>query len=365
MTEAQVARPRREEEAASPAVLGWDIGGANLKAVLLATTGQPIQAISRPFPLWKQPDRLAKTLAELAVQFPPAAVWAVTMTGELCDCFSSRREGVSAILEAVEQVVDAGNVWVWTTAGQFVTPEVARQEALRVASANWHALATAAARQFAPYGPALLCDIGSTTTDLIPLFQGRPGPKGWTDEERLRSGELIYRGVRRTPLCVLMPEKTCAEWFATTLDLFLILGDLPPDASDTDTADGRPATRPWAYARLARLLGTDSERMHPDALLRFAAQLLQRLEEQLIDAWVQVCQQDDRSRWPQTILLSGSGEFLAQRVLRRFLSMYPQRPVPRILSLAEQLGPRLSATAPAWAVAELARTFACGGQGWK
>jgi len=356
MAGAQVARPPLEETASrATAVLGWDIGGANLKAVLLAPSGQPLQALSRPFPLWKQPDRLAATLAELAAAFPPAALWAVTMTGELCDCFANRREGVGAILEAVEQAAGAARVRVWTTAGQFVTPDVARREALRTASANWHALATAAARRFAPHGSALLCDIGSTTTDVIPTLQGRPCPSGWTDEERLRSGELIYRGVRRTPLCVLMPEKTCAEWFATTLDLFLIVGELPSDASDTDTADGRPATLPCAYARLARLLGTDSERMHPDALLRLAAQLLQRLEEEITRAWTQVCQQDGGARWPQTILLSGSGEFLARRVLRRFLSLHSQQPVPRIVSLAEQLGPRLSATAPAWAVAELAR----------
>ncbi|MCX8138205.1 MAG: hypothetical protein N3E46_00790, partial [Gemmataceae bacterium] len=140
MAGVQAARPPLEESASrATAVLGWDIGGANLKAVLLAPSGQPLQAISRPFPLWKQPDRLAATLAELAAAFPPAALWAVTMTGELCDCFSSRREGVSAILDAVEQAAGAASVRVWTTAGQFVTPDRARREALRTASANWHA----------------------------------------------------------------------------------------------------------------------------------------------------------------------------------------------------------------------------------
>jgi probable H4MPT-linked C1 transfer pathway protein len=338
------------------AVLGWDIGGANLKAVMLAVEGQAIQALCRPFPLWKQPDKLTETLAALVASFPPATVWAVTMTGELCDCFPSRREGVSAILDAVERVAGAIPVWVWTTTGQFVTPAVARQQALRVASANWHALATAAARRFAPRGSALLCDIGSTTTDLIPILEGQPCPYGWTDAERLRSHELVYRGVRRTPLCVLMPERTCAEWFATTLDLFLILGDLPADATDTNTADGRPATLPEAYARLARLFGTDSEMVHAEALLHLAAPLLQRLEQELTGALTQVCQQNDWVRWPDVILLSGSGEFLARRIIRRFIQMHPHQPPPLSVSLTEQLGSQLSAAAPAWAVAELART---------
>jgi len=351
-------RGLEEAAANAPAVLGWDIGGANLKAVMLTAEGQTIQALCRPFPLWKQSDRLTETLAELVAQFPPARLWAVTMTGELCDCFSSRREGVAAILDAVERLAGTIPVWVWTTSSRFVTPDLARREALRVASANWHALATAAARRFAPHGSALLCDIGSTTTDFIPIFQGRPCPRGWTDEERLQSGELVYRGVRRTPLCVLMPERTCAEWFATTLDLFLILGDLPADAADTDTADGRPATVPAAFARLARLIGTDGELAHPDALLRLAAQLLQRLEQELTDALTQVCQQNEGARWPEVILLSGSGEFLARRIIHRFLPMHPHYPVPPIVSLTEQLGSRLSTTAPAWAVAELARTSA-------
>ncbi|MDW8242657.1 MAG: hydantoinase/oxoprolinase family protein [Thermogemmata sp.] len=336
------------------AVLGWDIGGAHLKVVLLDPTGHPVQALCYPFALWKQPDKLAACLAALACRFPPAAIWAVTMTGELCDCFPTKRAGVAAILNAVLQAAGSAAVWVWSTTGRFVTPEMACQDPLRVAAANWHALATAAASRWAPEGPALLWDTGSTTTDLIPLLNGRPCPTGWTDWERLRTGELIYRGIRRTPLCVLMPQQTCAEWFATTLDLFLILGDLPADTHDTDTADGRPATVPDAYARLARLIGADSETVHPDFLHRLATQLTQRLEQELADAFLQVCQQPAFAQHPQTILLSGSGEFLARRVCQRLIERLPA--CPRLVSLGQCMGPTLSTTAPAWAVATLAAT---------
>lgn len=335
-------------------MLGWDIGGANLKAAWLGEDHHSSRAVSRSFPLWKQPDKLTDALAELAAQFPPAGVWAVTMTGELCDCFATKGEGVAAILEAVERTAGPIPIRVWSTAGRFLTPTEARQQPLRVAAANWHALATAAGRRWAPHGPALLCDIGSTTTDLIPLLDGRPCPIGWTDWERLQSGELVYRGVRRTPLCVLMPERSCAEWFTTTLDLFLILGEIPADAADTDTADGRPATVPYAYARLARLIGADSDTAHPDALRRLAAQLVQRLEQQLSDAIWQVCQQDAFARWPRTVLLSGSGEFLARRLFRRLSEEQHHHPQPLLVSLTQQLGGAFSAAAPAWAVAVLA-----------
>lgn len=66
---------------ASP-ILGLDIGGANLK---VATPDK--RALSVPFALWKQPDRLPMALADLVAQFPDAEELAVTMTGELCDCF--------------------------------------------------------------------------------------------------------------------------------------------------------------------------------------------------------------------------------------------------------------------------------------
>lgn len=342
----------------APAVLGWDIGGANLKAVWLpAVSPKPdaIRTVHRPFPLWKQPDKLADALAQIASQLPPAALWAVTMTGELCDCYPTKRQGVTAIVEAVQQVASDIPLRVWSTTGEFLTPAAACAQPLRVAAANWHALATVAGRRWAAHGPALLCDIGSTTTDLIPLLDGCPCPSGWTDWERLQSGELVYRGVRRTPLCVLMPERTCAEWFATTVDLFLIMEQLPEDITATDTADGRPATRPYAYARLARLFGADSDTMHPDALRRRAAQLLQRLEQELCQAVLLIYQQESFARWPQTVLLAGSGEFLAQRLFLRLAEQHHQ-PQPQLISLAQQLGPALSTVATAWAVAVLAGT---------
>src|SRR5262245_3950799 len=96
-------------------VLGLDIGGANLKAA--HTNGQ----ISvQPFALWKHPGLLSDALTALVRKFPPANLWAVTMTGELCDCFATKREGVNAILDAVATVAGSEPVRVWQTDGQLV-----------------------------------------------------------------------------------------------------------------------------------------------------------------------------------------------------------------------------------------------------
>src|SRR5205085_2837373 len=114
---------------------------------------------------------------------------AVTMTGELCDCYESKRHGVETILTALEPLAHGSAIGIWRTDGRFVDLAEARAEPMSVAAANWLALATFAGR-FAPKGPALVLDIGSTTTDLVPLCDGRPVPHGRNDPERLRCREL-------------------------------------------------------------------------------------------------------------------------------------------------------------------------------
>src|SRR5262245_32829782 len=190
------------------AVLGFDIGGANTKA---AHSGGA--CLSRSFALWQDPEGLALRLVlrELRAALPPASELAVTMTGELCDCFASKREGISRILDAVADVAGDTPVGVWRTDGSLVDRVTAQSgDALLVAAANWHALATWASR-LVPAGPALLLDIGSTTTDIIPLSDGVPVMAGHTDPERLRCGELVYTGVRRTPVCAVLGNEGLAS----------------------------------------------------------------------------------------------------------------------------------------------------------
>src|SRR5262249_5319838 len=147
---------------------------------------------------------------------------AVTMTGELCDCFESSRQGVNHILDAVEALAGSVPVSVWTSGAKFVSLAEARRQPLRPASAHWLAVATFAGR-LVPTGPALLIDLGTTTTDIVPMVDGRPVPAGRSDRERLEKDELLYLGWRRTPLCAFTGTSRAAELFATTLDVYLVL----------------------------------------------------------------------------------------------------------------------------------------------
>jgi probable H4MPT-linked C1 transfer pathway protein len=326
----------------TPGVLGLDVGGANLKA---AHSGGA--ARSHPFALWKEPAALPGRLQRLLAAMPPADVLAVTMTGELCDCFESKRQGVGAILDAVGEAAGGLPVRVWRNDGRFVDPAAARAAPLRTASANWLALATFAGR-YAPNGPALLIDVGSTTTDIVPLLNGKPKPKGRTDPERLRCGELVYTGVRRTPLCALMGGHAAAELFATTRDTYLVLGMLDEDPADRDTADGRPATRAAAHARLARMLCGDLETTTEEERRKFAEFALLRQVSLLEGGLTSVAKR--LSGPPRTVILAGEGERLA------FVALQEQKAFPpcALLRFGAELGPEISQAACAYAVAVLA-----------
>jgi (4-(4-[2-(gamma-L-glutamylamino)ethyl]phenoxymethyl)furan-2-yl)methanamine synthase len=322
-----------------PGILGLDVGGANLKA---ATPDG--RTASVPFPLWKQPEKLAAAIAELVTPFAPNAL-AVTMTGELCDCYRTKRVGVNAILDAI---AGAGiPARIWSTAGCFLEPSDARTEFLAVAAANWHATATYAGR-FAPLHDGLLLDTGSTTTDIIPLQHGLPAHRGATDTDRLKSGELVYVGARRTPLFALLPHGTCAELFATTLDVGLILGLVPEDPANRDTADGQPATVEDAFARIARVVGGDCELLSHDELVEVAIAAHRELVCRIAESIRRVTVEQGELR---TIVVAGSGDFLA---LRALCEARPEFPAAGIVSLSEMLGAGVSSCAAAFAVAVLA-----------
>ncbi len=328
--------------------LALDIGGANLKAAHTSGTSRSV-----PFALWKHPHDLAPALASLADLMPTTDRVAVTMTGELCDCFETKAQGVKEILDATSDVFRGHILRVWTTRGRLILVEEALSQPLSVAAGNWLALATVAAKLG---GEGLLLDVGSTTADLIPFRDRAPVPVGRTDTERLRSGELVYAGVKRTPLCALatsLPHRgeltgLAAELFATTRDVYLTLGDLEDDPDDRDTADGRAATSAYARDRLARMIAADRGTFSPDDALALAREADSVLRARLTDAAHRVIARSLNGA-ARCAVVSGSGEFLAERIARAVL---PEG--TPILLLSELWGPAASDGACAYALAMLA-----------
>lgn len=321
--------------------IGLDIGGANIKAATASG-----RTWTRPFELWRQPERLADALAHVRAQFDGIRVLAVTMTGELCDCFATKHEGVQHILAAVQRAFPLHRIGVWTTRGRFVQLEQAEAEPLTVAAANWLATATLAARMV-PRTTGVLLDTGSTTTDVIPLANGQAVPLGLTDPERLATGELVYTGVKRTPLCALLGDKVAAEWFATTQDVYVRLGLLPEEPASSDTADRRPMTKVYAHARLSRMLCGDSEITPEETTHALAEEAYAKQRAMIVSALRQVAAR--MLLPPTTVILAGSGELLARAAWVDFIGGGRSE----MVSLSADMGAAISEAAAAYAVATL------------
>ena len=265
-------------------LVGIDIGGAHLK---YADASGKTHASS--FPMWKQHERLAEALTtDLSTTFPGATDLAVTMTGELADCFLDRQEGVDFIVDATMQA--ARNLGVHRVAfyqvdGYFADQRQARNNADLIAASNWHASATWISRSSdrPTPGTAMVIDIGSTTTDIIPINSQGVATRAQTDFDRLAEGSLVYLGSSRTPVCAITSEvryggstvPVMNELFATTDDVWLLLGISECDRDDSSSADGRPRTIAMAANRIARMIGLDHRTISIVEATRIAQQVFE------------------------------------------------------------------------------------------
>jgi probable H4MPT-linked C1 transfer pathway protein len=339
------------------AVIGWDIGGANTKVARVAlaedvprlTRGAPIRAAVRAYEIQRDPGALPDVLRTLADQVGagPGDVHAVTMTAELSQFFRVKRDGVAFVLDAVRGAFPAAAVRVYTVHGAFLSPDDARAAPLAVAAANWAATARAVARLIPD---AILVDIGTTTTDIIPIAGGVVRAMGWTDPARLASGELLYMGAVRTPVEAIThtvplgdgDAGTSAEGFAIAGDVHLWRGTLDAAAYTAPTPDGRPATRIYAGERLARVVCADREMIDAAALDRIAGAVATAQVERTAAAIARV-----HARHPgiTTVVVTGAGDFIAAAA--------GARAGLGVRWLAGEFGPDAAVAAPAAAVALL------------
>lgn len=329
-------------------VLAADVGGAALKISDGASFAR-----SQAFELWKHPRDLPAALARLVDGAPSAERVFATMTGELADCFSTKAEGVAHICAALDQVFREQTLRIYTTDGSVVSTEEACDRPLAAAASNWHVLARFAGR-FAVQGAGLLIDIGSTTTDLIPLRDGAPCSAARTDPERLMAGELVYTGVARSPVCAIttaIPYRgaqcpTAQEFFATAADAYVWLDELPENVEECG-ADGRPMTKAFARDRLARSICADRTLFDDDDALAAARAVAVAQQAKIGVALNGLLRRLGGP--PSAIVVSGQGEFLARAVAQKL------RCEARIISLTDRIGAEASRVAPAFALAALAR----------
>ncbi len=328
--------PRRRDSS-MPEYFGWDIGGVHLKQSRLTFDSEgrgALRTAIEPFEIWKAPGSLADRLSAMLERPEPAAGWmnpdrggvagvrhAVTMTAELSDVFPSRAEGVRSVLRACAEALGEETFRVFTLDGDLIGPGIAMERPMIAAAANWAATAHLVAGRA---GPSILIDVGSTTTDIIPIGPEGPAPAARDDTGRLMTGELVYTGALRTPPSSLTGTvplrgglcRIACEQFCIMADAYLVLGRIGPADYTVPTPDGRGRSRREATARLARLVCADADDLDGREIGAIAQHLERRQIDRIAGALGEVA-----ARHPELagrpVIVAGAGAFVARDAAAR------------------------------------------------
>jgi (4-(4-[2-(gamma-L-glutamylamino)ethyl]phenoxymethyl)furan-2-yl)methanamine synthase len=302
-------------------IAGWDIGGAHLKIATVA--GRRLKMVSQiPCPLWQGIECLNAAVTEAHARIGEVSLNAVTMTGEMTDLFKNREEGVHRLVESATRLLPGGEILIYAGTAGFLAPDRAVLCSDRVASANWMASATFAAST-CPEG--LFIDIGSTTTDFVAFRDGQVWAQGFTDQERLVAGELVYTGVSRTPVFAIadrVPHQgqdhpLIPELFATMADVYRLCGALPEDADQLPATDGEGKSDGDSARRLARMIGCDVESAAIGAWRKIAGHLADAHHRRLAAAAQRLLAERGLDR-SAPLLGAGVGRFLVRKLARDF-----------------------------------------------
>ena len=335
--------------------IGWDLGGANVKLASIED-GRVRSVVQTPCPIVPERRKFDAAVEAALPLIALPALHAVTMTGELSDVFGDRAEGVAYLVDLMLEAVGAQPLLIYAGEAGFLAPEDAKRHTLEVASANWHATASLVARHHAA---GLLVDVGTTTTDLIPIKAGTVAARGATDAERLTEGELLYTGVVRTPVMAVAHsapfrgrvQRIVAERFATMADVWRLASDLPDDADPYPAADQRGKSPAESAARLARMLGRDASEAK---LAEWTALAWYFADCQLAEMEHAARNLAERDAFPPAapVIGAGCGRFVAKRLADR--AGRPYLNFSDLIDAAPEAREMAACCAPAVAVALLA-----------
>lgn len=317
-------------------IIGLDIGGANTKIASFDGTLAELHYL----PLWKN-TRLPEILKEISERLQPEKV-AVVMTGELADCFKNKEEGIRFIKDSVDSAFGFSKVSYINNMGRFQSGTDSLRD---LAAANWAASARLIGAEI---GDCIFVDVGSTTSDIIPIISGEH-KAGLTDFERLKRGELVYSGILRTNLAAILRRikveqgwcRTASELFATSADVYLLLGDIDEDMYACETADGAGRRKIDAMRRIARLVCADLSEIKEKDIYEIAVQVKEKQISILTQALFEVAERNGLDR----IAAAGLGEFLIKEAAESLGFEY--------FSVSEYWGEEISKVFPAYAAARL------------
>lgn len=328
---------------------GFDIGGANIKCGDLDGN-----AFEIPFPIWEGPQQLPSVLSKIASNFPKDSRVGVTMTAELADCFETKRDGVKFIVDSVTSSLTQFRPLFYQTSGQLCGGPEAVENWNQTAASNWHATSSYLFSIDETNDSGFMFDIGSTTTDIIPVVNGKPAIPNQNDFNRLSNGQLVYAGVGRTPVFGVLSKLNlrgsvvtiARENFATMADIFRWLNETEEELDSNATADGRPASRICSRSRLARLVCADAVELDRSEI--------DLISQQVKGAFVSLITQQlkkvmkNHPKVPPVFKSLGRGAFIAEEIIHEAIPNSTS-PLPSIAAYSSNT--TLNQSVPALAVA--------------
>lgn len=312
-------------------VVGLDVGGVNTKATFLNTQRgimKELKTATEYFPIWKrgkkQLPQFLEKLRKMLVNSTALDGVGVTMTAELSDIYWTKKEGVNHVLDCVTQVFAEVPTYVLNVEAELVSIENARKKPLKVAAANWTATGWMVSQIIED---CLIVDVGSTTTSIIPIINGKIAAEGRTDLEKLVNGELVYTGSLRTNVAAIVScipirgrkARVSSELFAQSGDVHLLLNHIKEDAYTVETPDGLGKTRKEAMARLARVVCADIDMLNEQEIMDMARFIYEKQVEQISEGLRQVYERKKRQiREAIPVVVTGLGRnFLAKKAAEK------------------------------------------------
>ncbi|MBT7952174.1 MAG: hypothetical protein HN764_11160 [Gammaproteobacteria bacterium] len=303
--------------------VGWDIGGAHLKMARIAGNGKVLAVEQHATPLWQGLNCLEHSLMDVKSRLSTEPlIHSITTTGELADIFQNRAEGVNALLTGFCNLFREEDVRVYAGVAGLISIIEASNQHQQVASANWHASASFIANE---QTDGIFIDIGSSTTDIIPFQSGKLCNRGFSDQERMRSDELLYTGIVRTPMMAVVSkvpfagewQSIAAEHFASMSDVYRITGELDESHDLMPAADNGEKQISDSVRRVARMLGRDAEDFSQLGHYKDLARYVAEEQENKISQALQRVISDNPALAHATLIGAGTGRFLVAKLATR------------------------------------------------
>ena len=307
-------------------IAGFDIGGANTDLAVIDFENDEIKNIEVDFaylPMWSNNDDLSGVLVELIENICPLSeidAVGISMTAELVDAYDTKKDGVLDVVTKCEETFSCPIAYVGIDG--MMSREEIENAPLKAAAANWIATAQIATLIS---DNCIFIDTGSTTTDIIPIKEGKQCAIGKSDFDRSATGELVYTGTLRTNLASFLDKiefngkeyRVSSELFAQTADVYTVLDLINPEDYVCDTFDGGSKSKIDCAKRIARVVCADLEMLCEEDIVEISKFIHQKQIEQIADGLKQV----HESQGLDLIITTGLGKDILDRPAAELLGL--------------------------------------------